>query len=199
MPYYAIKKGTNTSIKTSWPEAQKYMASLPSGKGSGEPTLNKKFSTEEEAKNWIGGEKKENIPVTEWEIYTDGSAHLHKKSGYGFVIIHKGQKVVESYGKIEKYHTSSYAELTAVSMAIEYFSKRYSGDLTIHADSKYVIDILKDDLQTPHIYQELIQGLRDYISRYRAYHTLNFHHVSAHKGVEFNERADELAAMGSSL
>ena len=135
-------------------------------------------------------------PVT---IYTDGSCSLHDKGrgGYGAVLIYNGV-IKEIYGGY-MFTTNNRMELTAVIKSLQ--SLKRPCKVIVHSDSKYVTDAINKrwfvkwqnrkffNVKNSDLWQQLLHLI--------TIHDVEFKWVKGHSGVEFNERADELATIGA--
>lgn len=124
------------------------------------------------------------------DVYTDASvwfAVKGKPSGWAAVLIW-GQHIKEVSGPLRKAHSSNKAELMAVSNALKEIEKPC--EITIHSDSKYVVDGINQD--SINLNQDL--GLWEEIDNLRRHHIkLRANWVKGHSGVLWNEVADRLA------
>lgn len=134
-------------------------------------------------------------------VFTDGSCLLHDngRGGYGAVLIY-GKTIKEIYGGY-LHTTNNRMELAAVIFALE--ELKIPCLVTIYSDSRYVTEpvnqrwlfnwIKKDfnGVKNIDLWKRLLPLLQ--------IHQVKFVWVKSHSGIEGNERADELAAIGTSL
>ncbi len=128
-------------------------------------------------------------------IYTDGAAEPNPgPGGYGVVLISGENRKELSRGF--RFTTNSRMELLAVIAGLETL-KESPLDITIYSDSKYVVDAVN---------QNWIAGWKKknwekvkntdlwkrFLSVHRK-HNVNFKWVPGHRGIEENERCDQLA------
>ena len=131
-------------------------------------------------------------------IYTDGACSGNPgKGGWGVVILDNNKEILLNGG--DQLTTNNKMELTAAIRALEYFETKK--DLTIYTDSKYVKDGIESWIikwkkngwktSTKKIVKnkELWIQLDNLINK----HNVNWKWVKGHAGLEFNEKADELA------
>ena len=131
-------------------------------------------------------------------IYTDGACSGNPgKGGWGVVILDNNKEILLNGG--DQHTTNNKMELTAAIKALEYFETKK--DLTIYTDSKYVKDGIESWIinwkkngwktSTKKIVKnkELWMQLDNLIIK----HNVTWRWVKGHSGLEFNEKADELA------
>ena len=132
------------------------------------------------------------------EIFTDGACSGNPGPGGWAAILRSGQHEKEIFGG-ERSTTNNRMELTAVIKALESLKK--SGIVTIHTDSRYVMDGLqlwlprwkangwKTADKKPVKNAELWRTLDEAVQR----HDVVWRWVQGHSGHPENERADLLA------
>ena len=131
-------------------------------------------------------------------IYTDGACSGNPgKGGWGVVILDNKKEILLNGG--DHHTTNNKMELTAAIRALEYFETKK--DLIIHTDSKYVKDGIESWIinwqkngwktSTKKIVKnkELWMQLDNLINK----HNVTWKWIKGHSGLEFNEKADELA------
>ena len=131
-------------------------------------------------------------------IYTDGACSGNPgKGGWGVVILDNNKEIFLNGG--DQITTNNKMELTAAIKALEYFETKKN--LIIYTDSKYVKDGIESWIinwkkngwktSTKKIVKnkELWMQLDDLINK----HNVNWKWVKGHSGLEYNEKADELA------
>lgn len=133
------------------------------------------------------------------EIYTDGASSGNPgPGGYG-VILRSGQHYKELSAGYRK-TTNNRMELLAVIKALEAL-KNLNQTVTIHSDSKYVIDAIEKRW----VHGWVTKGFagkknKDLWLRYlelSKLHRINFVWVRGHNGHPENERCDQLAVAAS--
>ena len=131
-------------------------------------------------------------------IYTDGACSGNPgKGGWGVVILDNNKEILLNGG--DQLTTNNKMELTAAIKALEYF--KIKKDLIIYTDSKYVKDGIESWIinwkkngwktSTKKIVKnkELWMQLDNLLNK----HNVTWKWVKGHAGLEFNEKADELA------
>ena len=144
-------------------------------------------------------------PTYEYQIWTDGSAEFEKAAGYAFVIVKEGKIVREGGGKVaEPPYSAPQAEVQAVQAALYVFQTEFAVDrkpsFIICSDSEFLTNTInkwgpgrtKDDWKGKKYAAELCMFL-NFFKAWKVDSTCAVEHVSAHIGLEFNERADRLA------
>jgi ribonuclease HI len=125
----------------------------------------------------------------EVHAWTDGAASGNPgPAGIGVVLIFR-----EHRKEVSRYlgeTTNNVAELTAVLVALR-LVKRRDLPVRIHADSTYTIGVATGAMRAK-ANAELVEEIR---AEARGFADLRFVKVSAHSGVEHNERADALARL----
>ncbi len=207
--FYAIARGYETGIYTSWPEAKNLIDGY---KGA----MYKSFYSREEAEAWlenpgyspkgkkpIGGvsqspkifSKKDGII-----IFSDGgSINNPGPGGYGAIIIKNGEEIELSRGY--SLTTNNRMELMGVIAALESI-KGSKEKVRVYTDSRYVVDAmtkgwiknwqrngwLKSD-KTPVLNRDLWEKLVKLTAEF----DIEFNWVKGHAGNHYNERCDSLA------
>jgi ribonuclease HI len=121
------------------------------------------------------------------------------RGGYGALLTYEST-TKEIYGGYYK-TTNNQMELSAVIFALKELTEPCA--VTVYSDSRYVTEavnrrwinnwVRKDfsGIKNPTLWKQLLVQLKR--------HDVTFIWVKGHAGIEQNERADELAAMGASL
>jgi ribonuclease HI len=139
-------------------------------------------------------------------IYCDGACSGNQSArnfgGWGAVLQYR-DKVKEIYGG-ERDTTNQRMELTACISALESI-KSNDIPISIYSDSAYLVNCMrqkwhvtwqkngwKNAKKQPVENQDLWKSLLELL----AGHSVRFHKVEGHTGVELNERADQLAQKG---
>ncbi|MFA6515306.1 MAG: ribonuclease HI [Candidatus Paceibacterota bacterium] len=146
-------------------------------------------------------------------IYTDGSSLGNPgPGGWGVVIIkneelginnEKKETIVKELGGFEKDTTNNRMELQAVIEALKYLRKSDFINVTIFADSSYVLlgitswihnwekngwrTANKKEVLNQDLWKELIGLVRSYDNK------INWEKVKGHSGHVYNDKADEIA------
>ncbi len=140
-------------------------------------------------------------------IYTDGAARGNPgKAGWGAIVI-DGKKIHELGGRADV-ATNNQMELSAPIGALKHLKKilptqagKYTGDIEIFSDSKYVIHGITDWIfnwqknnwrnaaKKPVLNKELWIELYDLVKDFK----IKWTYVEGHAGHKWNERADVIA------
>ncbi len=207
--FYAIAKGYQTGIFTSWNEAKNLIDGY---KGA----IYKSFPTREEAEVWLknpkygqGGKKPSTVSKKKIQdfsktdgivIFSDGgSINNPGPGGYGAIIIKNGKELELSQGY--RLTTNNRMELRGVISALTEV-RGTKEKIKVYTDSKYVVDAinkgwtknwqrngwLKAD-KTPVLNRDLWELLVD-LNREL---DVEFNWVKGHAGNHYNERCDRLA------
>jgi len=208
--YYAVKKGKKPGIYRSWAECSLQVQGFSGA-------VYKSFSTEAEAKQFINSvnetekgkkvnptdivtEKKEertdfaDLKEGEAVAYVDGSFEKSfNKYSYGCVILYQGTQVELSGFGEEKNQLSMHnvageilGSMQAIRWAIEHGVKRIFIYHDYEGIARWADGDWKANKEGTKAYQKFIKESREKIE-------IRFIKVAAHTGVEFNERADQLA------
>jgi ribonuclease HI len=123
----------------------------------------------------------------EIHVWTDGAASGNPgPAGAGYVLLFREHRKEASIWLGDT--TNNVAELTAVLEALRSL-KRHDVPVRVHSDSTYVIGVVTGAMRAK-ANRELVEEIREAV---QAFANLRFVKVDAHAGVEWNERADELA------
>ncbi len=213
--FYAVKCGYTTGIFTNWTECKESVngfsgaeyKSFPTRKMAEEYLINDRKIAEEyliDARK-IEGVKKLSPNKLTYQIWTDGSAVLHKKAGYGFVILNENEEILsEGFGKVESPFTAPHAEIHALKNALEKLDEVLDENeidknkihVEIFCDSQYVVKSLSiwgDKRTTADWYEKEYPELL--LPMYKLIKKRNYkiQHVAAHSDIPWNEYADKLA------
>ena len=137
------------------------------------------------------------------KIFTDGGCRKNGIGGWGVVFVY-GDLVKEVYGGSIN-ATNNKMELTAVIEALKRI-KRKDVPIEVHSDSAYIVNCFNDKwyvkwrkngwtnskkqpVENRDLWEELINLVE-------SFDDIEFVKVKGHSGVEFNERADQLANQG---
>lgn len=136
------------------------------------------------------------------EIYTDGSANPNTKCGGWAIVIVRDGICEQTYSDYEINTTNNRMEMLAIISALKWLKNNSVDSATLYTDSAYIHNCLdqkwfekwsvngwktanKKPVLNKDLWEELLGNLIH--SKY------NLKKVSAHSGVEFNEKADKLA------
>ena len=191
--FYAVRIGRIPGIYTTWAEAEAQVNGYPGAK-------HKKFATKEEAQAFIDApEKKEKIELvqdgTHIDIYTDGSFR-DGFSGWGYVLIKDGVPFFEAYGPTQKYieMRNISSELEAAEQALMKAIQLGAKSITIYHDYEGIGSWADEEWKTKKV------GTTNYVALVkmaRANAVVNFVKVKGHSSNRYNDRADQLAQMGT--
>lgn len=196
--YYAVLIGHHPGIYTDWPTAQQQVYGFSGA-------MYKSFHSQEEAERYMNSGRREIgssvqagqqglVPsVRRHVIYTDGSGN----GGFGLVALLADGVEYRAYGRVPFQATNNMAELYAIFVGLSLFP----GDALIYTDSNYSIGSLTTtaDERTLSGNWNLPNGwLIKATAELKTGRQIEFAHVSAHVGINYNEQADGLATQGSS-
>ena len=137
------------------------------------------------------------------EIYTDGSSLGNPgPGGWGTVVV-DNDKIIKEIGGGEKNTTNNRMELQAAIEALKYIIKEKILEVTIYADSAYVLNGItswifgwekngwKTANKKPVLNQELWQELVSLTRSFKG--KIIWQKVKGHSGHVYNDKADEIA------
>ncbi len=187
MKYYAVKKGRNPGIYTSWDSC------LEEVKGhSG--AIYKSFKTLEEANEFMTGIKEE-IEICKNAViaYVDGSYNQKLKVyGAGVVYIIEGEEIelMKSFDDAYHTHRNVAGEVKASELAIAKAIEDEKSQIVIYHDyqgiSSWATGEWKANNDLTKAYKKFIEDARKNIE-------IDFVKVKGHSNDEYNDRADGLA------
>lgn len=187
MKYYAVKKGRNSGIYTSWDSC------LEEVKGhSG--AIYKSFKTLEEANEFMTGIKEEiEIGKNAVIAYVDGSYNQKLKVyGAGVVYITEGEEIelMKSFDDAYHTHRNVAGEVKASELAIAKAIEDEKSQIVIYHDyqgiSSWATGEWKANNDLTKAYKKFIEDARKNIE-------IDFVKVKGHSNDEYNDRADGLA------
>lgn len=177
--FYAVKTGKIPGIYTSWDECKNQINGF---KGA----VFKSFTSEAEAKNFIGVSKNSTIKER-ISVFTDGSFFPEHKTAGCATVIPSENKV---YYAAVAGASNNVGELTGIMLALQFTT----APLEIFTDSRYSINVLSNNYSAKENVQ-LISNIKKLLEN----RDVIFTYVPAHTGVFYNEIADEYAKRGCSL
>ena len=190
--FYAVKKGYQTGIFSTWAECQKQTQGF---KGA----LFKSFLSKEEAQNYLNDQPQHNISEENddrYYIYVDGS-YIHGNYSWGMAIYHYGKLVDTFNGKSTCPDASELHNVAGeIQGAIEATKWAIANDepIVICHDyiglSEWAIGNWKTNKQLTKNYAESMKPHLNLVS---------FKKVSGHTGIVGNELADKLAKQALGL
>lgn len=187
MKYYAVKKGRNPGIYTSWDSC------LEEVKGySG--AIYKSFKTLEEANEFMTGIKEEiEIGKNAVIAYVDGSYNQKLKVyGAGVVYITDGEEIelMKSFDDAYHTHRNVAGEVKASELAIAKAIEEKKNQIVIYHDyqgiSSWATGEWKANNDLTKAYKKFIEDAKKNIE-------IDFVKVKGHSNDEYNDRADGLA------
>lgn len=187
MKYYAVKKGRNPGIYTSWDSC------LEEVKGfSG--AIYKSFKTLEEANEFMTGIKDE-IEIGENAVvaYVDGSYNQKLKVyGAGVVYITEGDELELMKSFDDQYHThrNVAGEVKASELAIAKAIEDKKSQIVIYHDYQGIASWATGDWKANN---DLTKSYKKFIENAKKNIEIDFVKVKGHSNDEYNDRADGLA------
>ena len=200
--FYAVIKGRNPGIYTTWKETESETKGFSGA-------IYKGFSTKKEAEEFINKSTitiKHDQPKTisnKTIIYTDGSC-VNKICGFGIVILTPNNDKYTYYGKVplcafdnvKKRQYNDVAELYAIYAALTFIK----GDAILYTDCNYAIvtltsyinDWIKNNTIKNKENNQLLLAIYDEMKN----RNIEFQHVNSHVGIKYNEECDKLADSG---
>lgn len=193
--FYAVKVGKQPGIYKTWDECKEQVSGFSGA-------VYKGFQTKKEAEDFLSGKSAVNssanktiadeVDVT---IYVDGSFDADTGVyGYGFVAIFKDGDIKEFYGANNDTDTARIrnvaGEMLGAMYAVKYAENKKCKSVRICHDYIGIERWAKGYWKTKN---KFTAGYADYMKRHGKEIDILFEKVDAHTGVEFNERADQLA------
>lgn len=190
MKYYAVKKGRQVGIYTSWDECKGLVSGFSGA-------VYKSFDSEEEAYEYIY-QSDEVFQETEIEAYVDGSFDEELgKYAYGCVIIKGGTIIHRMNGSsananyIEMRNIAG--ELEAAVQAIKWAIRNGIKSIRIYHDYQGIACWANGEWKTN---KRGTQEYASFIDKCSSEIRIEFTKVKAHSGLKYNEMADQLAKEG---
>ena len=187
MKYYAVKKGRNPGIYTSWDSCLKEVKGYPNA-------TYKSFKTKAEAQSYLEDTKKE-IEIDQDTViaYVDGSFNIKEKTyGAGVVLIKDDTE--ESFYKAYKdayyIHRIVAGEVKAAELAIEKALEKSYKKILIHHDYQGIASWADGEWKANNT---LTKAYKDFIKEARKKIEIGFVKVKGHSNDKYNDLADELA------
>lgn len=187
MKYYAVRKGRNPGIYTSWDSCLKEVKGFSGA-------IYKSFKTKSEAEAFMKGEEKKIEVDTDIVIaYVDGSFNLPKKTyGAGVVLIKDGDEEYfkKSYSDSYYIHRNVAGEVKASELAIDHAIKKGYKKIIIHHDYQGIKSWADGDWKTNN---DLTKSYKTFIDSKRKQIEISFVKVKGHSNDKYNDLADRLA------
>lgn len=196
MKYYAVKKGRQPGVYTSWDACQEQI------KGYSNASF-KSFTDKAQAQAFVNGEKdqtsesacgKEEVAVA----YVDGSYNLSdKRYGFGGIVLYQGESKTfygggERQDLLEMRNVSG--EMMAAMRAVTYAIEVKAKALEIHYDYQGIGKWVSGEWQAKNAFT---QAYRDYMREKGKELAITYIKVKAHSNDHYNDIADQLAKKGS--
>lgn len=187
MKYYAVKKGRNPGIYTSWDSCLKEVKGFSGA-------VYKSFKTKEDAINFMEDTEKK-IEVDEDTViaYVDGSFNLPEKIyGAGVVLIKDGNEECfkKSYSDSFYTHRNVAGEVKASELAINLAIEKGYKKIIIYHDYQGIKSWADGEWKTNN---ELTKSYKTFIDRKREEIQIGFVKVKGHSNDKYNDLADRLA------
>ncbi len=198
MKFYAVRKGRQPGVYTTWPACEEQVKGFPGA-------LYKAFPTKAQALAFLG----ESLPdVTDRspvdalsttdaiDVWVDGSCLQNGEGplyfGWAYVILDGERELHRASGHDvpgeARRHRNVAGEIQAVLQALEHCQERGITAATIHFDYQGLASWVEGTWKTRTSFT------RAYAERVRALGmTLTWHKVQAHSGTPYNELVDQLA------
>lgn len=194
--FYAVKVGRQPGIYKTWDECKKQVNGFSGA-------LYKGCQTKREAEEFLSGKPMvntdakqssacEDVDVT---IYVDGSFDADTNVyGYGFIAIFRNGTIKEFYGANNNTDTARIrnvaGEMLGTMFAVKYAKNKKCKSVKICYDYAGIERWVKGYWRAKN---KFTAGYIDYMKKHSKEINILFEKVDAHTGVEFNERADQLA------
>ena len=195
MKYYAVRKGRQEGIFTSWPECQKQVSGFKGAEF-------KSFKTKSEAQTYLNQTNslqnhQQQTSMTKEDalvVYVDGSYDQRlKRYGYGGVIIYQNQETTFQGSGTEAdliVMRNVAGELLEAMRAVSIAEKIEAPSIIIYHDyagiAKWATGDWRANKSATQYYQQFMQKHAQNL-------TIHFEKVAAHTGDYYNEQADQLA------
>ncbi|WP_044565415.1 ribonuclease H1 domain-containing protein [Anaerococcus provencensis] len=187
MKYYAVKKGRNPGIYTSWDSCLKEVKGYSGA-------IYKSFKTKEEAEIYMAGEKKElEIGANSVIAYVDGSYNQKLKvygSGVVYITDDKELELMKSYDDSYHIHRNVAGEVKASELAIEKAIEDKKDQIIIYHDYQGIASWANGDWKTNN---DLTKAYKSFIDQARKKIKIDFVKVKGHSNDKYNDKADQLA------
>lgn len=194
--WYAVKKGRNPGLYTSWDECRKQVMGFAGA-------LYKGFYTKEEAEAYLEGKeaaafvksKGEENSMPGLSVYVDGSymPFWPDRYSYGIVYLESGRVYTESKAFIDPENAQMRnvaGEVAGARRAMEYCMERGISEVHLFYDYKGIECWCVGEWKAN---KEGTKALKAYYDEVKGRLHVAFHKVKSHSGVKYNEMADRLA------
>ena len=187
MKYYAVKKGRNPGIYTSWDSCLKEVKGYSGA-------IYKSFKTKEEAESYMTGEEKQiEVGANSVIAYVDGSYNQKLKvygSGVVYITDDKELELMKSYDDAYHIHRNVAGEVKASELAIEKAIEDKKDQIIIYHDYQGIASWANGDWKTNN---DLTKSYKRFIDQARKKIKIDFVKVKGHSNDKYNDKADQLA------
>ena len=187
MKYYAVKKGRNPGIYTSWDSCLKEVKGYSGA-------IYKSFKTKEEAQIYLAGEEKQiEIGANSVIAYVDGSYNQKLKvygSGVVYITDDKELGLMKSYDDAYHIHRNVAGEVKASELAIEKAIEDKKDQIIIYHDYQGIASWANGDWKTNN---DLTKAYKNFIDQAKKKIKIDFVKVKGHSNDKYNDKADQLA------
>lgn len=193
MKYYAVKKGRNPGIYTSWDSCLKEVKGYSGA-------IYKSFKTKEEAEIYMAGEEKQiEIGANSVIAYVDGSYNQKLKvygSGVVYITDDKELELMKSYDDSYHIHRNVAGEVKASELAIEKAIEDKKEQIIIYHDYQGIASWANGDWKTNN---DLTKSYKRFIDQARKKIKIDFVKVKGHSNDKYNDKADQLAKKAAGI
>ena len=193
MKYYAVKKGRNPGIYTSWDSCLKEVKGYSGA-------IYKSFKTMEEAEIYMTGEEKQiEIEANSVIAYVDGSYNQKLKvygSGVVYITDDKEFELMKSYDDAYHIHRNVAGEVKASELAIEKAIEDKKDQIIIYHDYQGISSWANGDWKTNN---NLTKSYKSFIDQARKKIKIDFVKVKGHSNDKYNDKADQLAKKAAGI
>ncbi|MDY5731360.1 MAG: ribonuclease H family protein [Eubacteriales bacterium] len=200
MKYYAVQKGREPGIYTTWKDCQAQVYGFAGALFKSFPTLaeaerfmNHALGAEEENNQNIEAQLQQ-IDTQSVIAFVDGSyQHASKRFSYGAVLFTSEGKhtLSQAYDDPQKISARNVAgEIAGVQAAILWAVEKGKKKISVYYDYEGIDKWARGIWKTNQI---LTQEYKAFIDEYAKHIQIQFCHVKAHTGITYNEEADQLA------
>lgn len=193
MKYYAVRKGRNPGIYTSWDSCLKEVKGYSGA-------IYKSFKTKEEAEIYMAGEEKQiEIGANSVIAYVDGS-YNQKLKVYGLGVVYitddKELELIKSYDDAYHIHRNVAGEVKASELAIEKAIEDKKDQIIIYHDYQGIASWANGDWKTNN---NLTKAYKRFIDQARKKIKIDFVKVKGHSNDKYNDKADQLAKKAAGI